>query len=343
MKACRKSCRRRTARSPSRELIAKAKRPIAVIGSSAMRIGSRAASPGDRAPQSAVRHDDHGQGHDRRGSSAVDQLHRALVPADSAQAPAQRRSHRRPRLRTVEVEYEAWIGEDPLLQVDIEPVDIAPSVKLAHQVTGDLDASLTRLAALPAGTNAWTPAVIPRIARPSRLRTADERHIHRARRNRRGAAALPRDGLLSFDVGAHTHQIASQWTAHAPKTFHITNGWSSMGFGLPGAIAASSPAGTAGGLPDRRRLLPDDLRRGRGGEAHGARGADRRARRQMAGADQGEADPRQFPLYGTELQAEEYTEPPQHYFGVPAIGVRSSDALEECGEEGAGGERPDGD
>ena len=50
--------------------------------------------------------------------------------------------------------------------------------------------------------------------------------------------ALPREGLLSFDVGAHTHQIASQWTAHAPKTFHITNGWSSMGFGLPGAIAA---------------------------------------------------------------------------------------------------------
>ena len=37
---------------------------------------------------------------------------------------------------------------------------------------------------------------------------------------------------------------------------------------------------------------------------------------------------RQFPLYGTELQSEEYTEPPQHYFGVPAIGVRSPDALE---------------
>ncbi len=28
---------------------------------------------------------------------------------------------------------------------------------------------------------------------------------------------------------------------------------------------------------------------------------------------------RQFPLYGTELQAEEYREPPAHYFGVPAL------------------------
>jgi thiamine pyrophosphate-dependent acetolactate synthase large subunit-like protein len=32
--------------------------------------------------------------------------------------------------------------------------------------------------------------------------------------------ALPRDGILSFDVGAHTHQIASQWSAHAAKSFH---------------------------------------------------------------------------------------------------------------------------
>jgi acetolactate synthase-1/2/3 large subunit len=37
---------------------------------------------------------------------------------------------------------------------------------------------------------------------------------------------------------------------------------------------------------------------------------------------------RQFPFYGTELQAEDYREPPAHYFGVPALGVKSADALE---------------
>ena len=37
---------------------------------------------------------------------------------------------------------------------------------------------------------------------------------------------------------------------------------------------------------------------------------------------------RQFPLYGTELQAEDYREPPSHYFGVPAVGVDSAAALE---------------
>ncbi len=37
-----------------------------------------------------------------------------------------------------------------------------------------------------------------------------------------------------------------------------------------------------------------------------------------------------FPLYGTELQQEPYREPPAHYFGVPAVGVRSADALEQA-------------
>ena len=37
---------------------------------------------------------------------------------------------------------------------------------------------------------------------------------------------------------------------------------------------------------------------------------------------------RQFPLYGTELQVEDYREPPAHYFGVPAVGVGSPEALE---------------
>jgi len=37
---------------------------------------------------------------------------------------------------------------------------------------------------------------------------------------------------------------------------------------------------------------------------------------------------RHFPLYGTELQAEAYREPPAHYFGVPAVAANSADALE---------------
>ena len=36
---------------------------------------------------------------------------------------------------------------------------------------------------------------------------------------------------------------------------------------------------------------------------------------------------RDFGIYGTELQREEYSEPPAHYFGVPAVGVRGPEEL----------------
>ncbi len=37
---------------------------------------------------------------------------------------------------------------------------------------------------------------------------------------------------------------------------------------------------------------------------------------------------RQYAIYGTALQEEEYRDPPAHYFGVPAVGVRDAAALE---------------
>jgi thiamine pyrophosphate-dependent acetolactate synthase large subunit-like protein len=36
---------------------------------------------------------------------------------------------------------------------------------------------------------------------------------------------------------------------------------------------------------------------------------------------------RQYAQYGSVVEPQEYTAPPSHYFGVPAIGVRDGDAL----------------
>jgi acetolactate synthase-1/2/3 large subunit len=238
---------------------------------------------------------------------------------------------------TIEVEYEAWIDDRPLLQIDIEPADVAPTVKLVHQVTGDLASSLARLLAQSAAANVWDKEKLAehRHQFQASLRPADKSSpaqsftahaaIDAVRR------ALPREGLLSFDVGAHTHQIASQWPAHAPKTFHITNGWSSMGFGLPGAIAAKLARPdlpvvcvlgdgcfqmTCGEVATAKRLgitLPvvvlDD---------------------RWLALIKVKQIRRQFPLYGTELQAEDYRAPPAHYFGVPAMAANSADALEDA-------------
>jgi acetolactate synthase I/II/III large subunit len=312
-------------------LIAAAQRPIAVLGSSAMRLRDpellRKFIERHRLPFATT----------TMAKGMIDEHHPlSLGCIERSCRQIQRRFLRSADLivglgyDTVEVEYEAWIGETPLLAIDIEAADVAPSVRLAHQAIGDLDGSLARLLAVPPAAHTWREEALAEHRRnfqaalrpPSTAFTAHAA-IDAVRR------ALPRDGVLSFDVGAHTHQIASQWSAHAPKTFQITNGWSSMGFGLPGAIAAklARPQApvvcvlgdgcfqmTCGEVATAKRLnlaLPvvvlDD---------------------KWLALIKVKQIRRQYPLYGTELQAEDYAAPPAHYFGVPAVGVRSPDALE---------------
>jgi acetolactate synthase I/II/III large subunit len=229
----------------------------------------------------------------------------------------------------IEVEYEAWIGSVPLLAVDIEPVDADGSVTVAHEVVGDLDASLERLARLEPLPHDWSAEAareqrerFQRALRPPCADFTPHRAIDVLRE------ALPPEGILAFDVGAHTHQIAGQWTAPAPRTFLITNGWSSMGFGVPAAIAAklAQPERpvvalvgdgcfqmTCGELAVAQRLglgLPivvlDDawlslirvkqLRRG-------------------------------LEVYGTEVTPHSRPAPPAHYFGVPVASVATPEEL----------------
>jgi acetolactate synthase-1/2/3 large subunit len=314
-------------------LIAEARRPIAVLGASAMRLADparlRAVVERHGLPFATT----------TMAKGMIDEDHPlSLGCIERACRQVQRKFLRSADLivglgyDTIEVEYEAWIGDVPLVSIDIEPADVAPSVKLMHQACGDLDSSLARLAALPACTNGWTPDALAahRRAFQAALRpatTAFSAHaaIDAVRR------ALPRDGVLCFDVGAHTHQIGAQWSAHAPKTFQITNGWSSMGFGLPAAIAAKLARPelpvvcligdgcfqmTCGEVAVAKRLglaLPivvlDD---------------------RWLALIKVKQIRRQLPLYGTELQAEDYRDPPAHYFGVPAHGVRSAAALEQA-------------
>jgi acetolactate synthase-1/2/3 large subunit len=312
-------------------LIAAAKRPIAILGSSAMRVADptllRKVIEQHSLPFATT----------TMAKGMIDEDHPlSLGCIERSCRQVQRRFLQSADLivglgyDTIEVEYEAWIGDVALLQIDIEPVDIAPSVRLVHQATGDLDAALARLAALPAATNSWSAQALAdhRRAFQAALRPASTAFTAHAAidavRN-----TLPRDGLLAFDVGAHTHQIAAQWTAHAPKSFLITNGWSSMGFGLPGAIAAKLARPdlpvvcligdgcfqmTCGEVATAKRLgitLPvvvlDD---------------------KWLALIKVKQIRRQFPLYGTALQEEDYRAPPAHYFGVPAVGVRSAEALE---------------
>ena len=314
------------------ELLRAARRPIVVIGANAMRT---------RDPQ-ALRAfvERHGMpfATTMMAKGLIDEDHPlSLGCIERAKRKLQRALIQRADLvvglgyDTIEVEYEAWVGQVPVLHIDIGRADVDASVHIAHQVVGDLDDALARLAALPAAArNDWPDHAaqqhrdeFQKALRPATTGFAPHQAIDVVRK------LLPRNGVLAFDVGAHTHQIGGQWAAHAPRTFLITNGWSAMGFGIPAALAAKLAR------PDLPVvcILGDGCFQMTCGEVAVAQ-RERLAIPFVVLDDRWlslikvKQERRGLPYYGTELSPGDYQQPPAHYFGVPAVGVDSADALE---------------
>ncbi len=312
------------------ELIAQAKRPVAVLGSSAMRMQDKTLL------RTFVERHGVPFASTTMAKGLIDEEHPLSIGCiERARRQVQRQFLRRADLiiglgyDTIEVEFEAWIGDVPLLQIDIEAVDTDDSVTVSCEVIGDLDSSLARLNGNDAAQNDWTDEEISghrnafqEALRPESKNLTPHHAIDTVRK------ALPRNGILSFDVGAHTHQIASQWFAYAERTFLITNGWSSMGFGIPGAIAAKLAR------PDLPVVcvLGDGCFQMTCGEL--ATALRQNITLPIVVLDdrwlsliQIKQTRRQFGIYGTALDNVEAEAPPAHYFGVPVIAVTNDDEL----------------
>ncbi|MDR3563116.1 MAG: thiamine pyrophosphate-binding protein [Negativicutes bacterium] len=140
---------------------------------------------------------------------------------------------------SIEFNYESWMPNVPLLHIDTEPADITAEYKDVCAVTGDLAAALAYLNSLTLPAYSWDleeikqnkaklfQALNPRTDgfNPSELIAALQQ-------------VLPKDGIITGDVGAHLHLLGQLWKMDEPNRFIMTNGWSTMGFGIPSAIGA---------------------------------------------------------------------------------------------------------
>jgi acetolactate synthase-1/2/3 large subunit len=140
----------------------------------------------------------------------------------------------------VEFNYESWLSPSAaLVSLDTEPADIDPAYDLAVDAVGDIGAALDALLEGASQGNDWDlqalaarrESMFARLA-PSNRSFGPTSALAVLRE------VLPADGIMTCDVGAHTHLIGQLWRTPAPGLQIMTNGWSTMGFGLPAAIAA---------------------------------------------------------------------------------------------------------
>src|SRR5207302_7991046 len=140
----------------------------------------------------------------------------------------------------VEFNYESWMPPVPLVSIDTASADIDTNVYPdVVDVAGAIPASLDAFLALAPKQSGWD---LRRVAERrqemfARLAPAPGSFGPKAALEVL-REVLPPDGIMTCDVGAHTHLIGQAWRTPAPGLQIMTNGWSAMGFGIPSAIAA---------------------------------------------------------------------------------------------------------
>jgi acetolactate synthase I/II/III large subunit len=140
----------------------------------------------------------------------------------------------------VEFNYEDWVRKDlPIIHIDTVPADIAEGYSVPCQIIGNIREILQGLMDIPTIQHRWDlEGLKAHRQKLYRALTPPQKNFspHHALLAMR--EIIPRDGILVSDVGAHTHIIGQLWETKGPGNFLVSNGWSSMGFGIPAAIGA---------------------------------------------------------------------------------------------------------
>jgi len=136
----------------------------------------------------------------------------------------------------VEYNYEAWMPDVPLIHFDTRVTDLhmKGAIRSISPAAGWFD-TLSRLRSSPA---------MVELAANAQMDIQDGLNVAAKGFNPVTTLSvlketLPDNAIVTADVGSHLHLLGQMWDVPASGRLIMTNGWSSMGFGLPAALAAA--------------------------------------------------------------------------------------------------------
>ncbi|MPZ86230.1 MAG: hypothetical protein GEV28_40025 [Actinophytocola sp.] len=133
-----------------------------------------------------------------------------------------------------------WTVKTPVVHID--DVENSDQIYFAgHELVGDVRGLLRWLAESWPGESRWSERDVTRHR--TRLRDAYYAGRERGRLNPTDVVDVvrevaPRDTRVTCDVGSHKLLVGQGWTTHEPRGVLMTNGLSSMGFGVPAAVSS---------------------------------------------------------------------------------------------------------
>ena len=137
----------------------------------------------------------------------------------------------------VEYNYESWIPDVPLIHFDTREVDL-PEGKEVKQYIGDPEEWFSILRSVDKGALKFESSVIQGIKDEiAAVFNGFMDHFGPVSAMKALQEELPSASIITADVGSHLHLLGQYWRTVSPDKLIITNGWSSMGFGLPAALA----------------------------------------------------------------------------------------------------------
>jgi acetolactate synthase-1/2/3 large subunit len=138
----------------------------------------------------------------------------------------------------VEYNYEQWLPDVPLIHISTTVSDM-PAGLMIKQIKGSLAGIPEIISTMLPETLEWDMSLVREvrneITRPLRKRYSSFSPVTLLKSLRN---FLPPEAILTLDVGSHIHLFGQLWRTPATGKLLMTNGWSSMGFSIPAAIAA---------------------------------------------------------------------------------------------------------